>query len=137
MVPTRSADATAVGLLALVTLAGLALWPSLPSEMAIHFDGSGTPDNFVGRPLGVLLAPSIGLATVAFVRLSARVDPTADPRTLDLAVLFLGATIAYVQSFVLAWNLGVRVAPAVVLAPVLLGAGLLAGYAFYREGYLG
>jgi uncharacterized membrane protein len=105
--------------------------------MAIHFGASGTPDNFVDKPLGVLLAPAIGVAALVFVRVAARVDPTADQRVLDVSVLFLGATIAFVQSFVLAWNLGVRVSPAVVVGPVLLGAGVLTVYAFYREGYLG
>ena len=54
-----------------------------------------------------------------------------------MSVLFLGATIAYVQGFVLAWNLGFRLDPLVVIAPVLLGAGLLTVYAFKRDGILG
>jgi uncharacterized membrane protein len=137
MVALRTTDLTAVALLACAALAGLLVWPSLPAEMAVHFGASGEPDNFVNRPLGVLMAPAIGVGALAFVRLSARLDPTADRRTLDVAVVFLGATIAYVQAFVLAWNLGYRVNPLVVVAPVLVGAGLLTAYAFNREGVLG
>jgi uncharacterized membrane protein len=137
MFPFRTVDATAVALLALSALAGLALWPSLPNEMAIHFGASGTPDNFVEKPLGVLLAPVIGVGALAFVRLASRVDPTADRRVLDVSVLFLGATIAFVQSFVLAWNLGVRLNPMVVVVPVLAGALLLTLYAVKRDGLLG
>jgi uncharacterized membrane protein len=137
MVSLRPTDLAAVALLACSALAGLAVWPSLPAEMAIHFGVSGEPDNFVSKPLGVLMAPVIGVGALAFVRFSARVDPTADRRTLDVSVLFLGATIAYVQSFVLAWNLGYRFDPLVAVAPVLLGAGLLVAYAFKRDGIRG
>ena len=133
----QKTDLAATALLVVVTLAGVAVWDSLPAEMAIHFGVSGEPDNFVSKPLGVTLAPAIGLVALAFVRFSARLDPTADQRTLDASVLFLGATIAYVQGFVLAWNLGYRLDPLVVVAPVLVGAGLLTAYAFKRDGILG
>lgn len=133
----RWTDATAAALLVLVTVAGAAVWDSLPAEMAIHFGVSGEPDNFVSKPLGVALAPAIGVVALAFVRFAGRLDPTADRRTLDVSVLFLGATIAYVQGFVLAWNLGHRVDPLAVVAPVLVGAGLLTVYAFKRDGILG
>lgn len=137
MVTTRAVDVVAVALLALSALAGLVVWPSLPAEMAVHFGSSGTPDTFVAKPVGVLLAPTIGVAALGFLRFAARVDPTADARTLDVSVLFLGATIASVQTYLLAWNLGVQVSPFVVVGPVLVGAGLLTVYALYRDGLLG
>lgn len=137
MVSTRTVDAAAVALLVLSAVAGVALWSSLPAEMAVHFSSSGTPDNFVSKPVGVLLAPAIGVVSLGFIRLAARVDPTADARTLDVSVLFLGATIAFVQAYLLAWNLGTRVSPLAVVGPVLVGAGLLTVYALYRDGLLG
>jgi uncharacterized membrane protein len=137
MVTSRTADLTAVGLVFAVLLAGVALWSALPAEMAIHFGASGEPDNFVSKPVGIFLTPAIGLGAVAFVRVSKRLDPTADERTLDLAVLFLGATSAYVHGFVLAWNLGYRVEPLAVVAPVVAGALLLSAYAAKRDGVLG
>lgn len=133
----QKTDLAATALLVLATLAGVAVWDSLPAEMAIHFGTSGEPDNFVSKPLGVALAPAIGLVALAFVRFSSRLDTTADRRTLDVSVLFLGATIAYVQGFVLAWNLGSRVDPLVAIVPVLVGAGLLTVYAVERDGLLG
>jgi uncharacterized membrane protein len=134
---SRTADAVSLALLAGVTLLGVALWPRLPSEMAVHFDASNTPDNYVSKPVGVFLTPAVGVAVAAFTRLSARVDPTADPRTLDAAVAFVGLVVAYVHALVLAWNLGVRYDIGVAVAPVLLGAGGLTVYALHRDGLFG
>jgi uncharacterized membrane protein len=124
-----------LALLAVAALAGLAVWPSLPGELAIHFDASGSPNNYVSKPVGVFLAPAIGVATVAFVRYVPRFDPRpTDERVLDVTVVFLGALIAYVQATVLAWNLGYRFDIAVVLGPVFAATALLVAYAFHREG---
>jgi uncharacterized membrane protein len=133
----RLPDLIALGLLAVAVVLGVVLWPRLPAEMAVHFDASSTPDNFVSRPVGVFLTPLVGVLAVVFVRASSRLDPTADRVTVDVAVVFLGATIAYVHTFILAWNLGFRVNVAVAVGPVLVGAGVLTVYALYREGMFG
>lgn len=124
----------ALGALALAVGAGVALWPRLPAEMAVHFDANGTPDNYASKPVGVLLAPAIGLVAVGVVRYAGRADPTADPRVLAVAVVFVGGLIAYVQGLVLAYNLGHGFSMTVALAPVFVAAAALVGYALYREG---
>ena len=134
--PVRRSDLAAVALLALAGLAGVALWPRLPAEMAVHFDASGTPDNYTPKVVGVFLAPVVGVAAVAFVRVAVRLDPTADHRVVAAAVLFLGGVIAYVQGLVLAFNLGYEYSMAAALAPVFVGTAVLVGYALVREGWL-
>jgi len=44
------------------------VWPRLPAEIAIHFDATSTPDSPVARPVGVLLAPTVGVAAVPLIR---------------------------------------------------------------------
>jgi uncharacterized membrane protein len=131
----RPSDAVALALLVVAAVAGVAVWPSLPAEMAIHFDASGTPDNFVSKPVAVFLTPAIGLGTVVFMRAVAHADPSADQRTLSAAVVFVSGIIAYVHGLVLTYNLGYDYDMTIALVPVFLATAALVGYAFYREGY--
>ncbi|WP_074792389.1 DUF1648 domain-containing protein [Haloferax larsenii] len=107
-----------VAIFAITALAGLALLPRLPSEVAIHFGIGGEPDSFVAAPAGVLLLPGIGLATLAFTRVAGSVGiGTSTPPVFDpLLATFLG----YVQALVLAYNLGVRINVTTALAPALV-----------------
>lgn len=131
----RPSDAIGVVLLLIAGLAGVIVWSSLPAEMAIHFDASGTPDNFVPKSVAVFLTPAIGLGSIVFMRAVAHADPSADQRTLSAAVVFVGGVIAYVQGLVLAYNLGYRYDMTLALVPVFLGTAILVGYAFHREGF--
>lgn len=132
----RPADLLGVALLAAAALAGVVLWPRLPGEMAIHFDASGTPDNYTSKPLGVVLAPAIGVLAVAAMRGAKRIDPGADERTLSVAVVYVAGVIAYVQGLVLAFNLGHAFSMTAALAPVFVGAAVLVAYALVRDGAL-
>lgn len=130
----RSADLAASALLAGSVLAGLLLWGQLPDRMAIHFGAGGAPDSFVAKPLGVVLAPAVGLGGVLVTRYAPdwlRRSHTA-PEVENLAVVFLGAVIAYAQGFVYAWNLGYRLDAAVVAVPVLVAALALVVYSYIR-----
>ncbi len=130
---SRWPDRLAAGLLVGAALAGVALWPRLPAEMAVHVDAGGEPDEFVARPLAVALGPAVGLAGVAVARLAGRADPTADPAVVGAAVLFVGGVVAYVQGLVLAYNLGYAVPMTLALTPVFVAAGAVALYALRRD----
>jgi len=130
---SRWSDLVAVAVLALAAVAGVAVWPRLPAEVAIHFDAAGTPDRYVSKPVGVFLAPAIGLVGVAIVRFAGRSDPTADRRVLSLAVVFVGGLVAYAQGLVLAFNLGWAFSMTAALVPVFVAAAALVGYALYRD----
>lgn len=130
----RTADLVGVALLVAAALAGVALWPRLPAEMAIHFDASGTPDNYASKPVGVFLTPVLGVVAVALMRGTKRIDPSADERTLSVAVVYLAGVIAYVQGLVLAFNLGYAFSMTAALAPVFVGAAVLVAYALARDG---
>ena len=38
------------GLVALVTVVSVALYPQLPERMAVHFGSGGQPDGYLARP---------------------------------------------------------------------------------------
>jgi hypothetical protein len=124
MSPARRYDLAAFGLLALPLLAGLVLWPQLPADLAVHWEGN-TPDTFVSRPAAVFGLFALGAGTIALARLAPDAV-TNTPGSTDAAVLFLGLVFAWVNGLVLVWNLGVRfdvvlgVLPVVALVAVLL-----------------
>lgn len=121
-------DYAGVALLGLVAVAGVALLPSLPDRLAVHF-GTGGPDSFVSPFVGVLLLPAVGVGTVAFLRLvSARPGTNAVSPSYGL---LLAAFLAYVQAVVLAWNLGYPVDVSVAVLPaaaVFVAVSLAANY---------
>jgi uncharacterized membrane protein len=131
----RRMDYLALGLVALSAVVGLAMWPALPEQMAIHFDASSTPDNYVSKTTGVLLGPAIGAGAILFVRAKNRVDPTpADEGLMRWSILFTGVVIAYVQGLVLLWNVGVKFDVVAAVSPVIVGAGLLVAYQYRKPG---
>ena len=116
-------DAASVALIALTAVLGIALWPRLPSRVAIHFSASGVPGNYVSRPIAVFGMPVVMVATVLFLRGVARVDPPTDRRSFDVIVCSTVFLLAVVQSFALAWNLGYRI-PFAVLSLVRVRRGI-------------
>jgi uncharacterized membrane protein len=128
-------DLVASVLLVGVALVGFALWGDLPPEMAIHFDVSGTPDNYVPKPVALLLTPAIGLSAVAFSRYAIGADPSADPLVGAAAVYFVGGVVAYVHALVLAYNLGYGFSIWVALVPVFVASAGLVVWAVSRERF--
>lgn len=107
------ADLAGMAVLFLVALVGVALLPSLPDRFAVHFGVDGA-DSFVSPAVGVVLLPSVGIATVAFVRLVAAASEDDLPTAFGL---LLAVFLAYVQGVVLAWNLGYSVNVTVAVLP--------------------
>lgn len=122
----RQIDATAIGLVTIVTLAGVALWPRLPAELAIHWSG-GAPDSFVAKPLALGGIWGLAVGAVAFIRLA---PPTlgSTPGGPNLSVLFVGGVIAWVQAITIVWNLGYHFTIWLAVVPVLVAAGALVVY---------
>ncbi|MDZ7745516.1 MAG: DUF1648 domain-containing protein [Halobacteriales archaeon] len=123
------------GLLTATALLGVVLWGRLPDPMAIHFSG-GDPNTFVPKPVGVVLAPVIGIGAVLIMQhgpagLSRRYESPAMKRA---SALFAGSVVALAQLYVYAWNLGYRFPTWMLLAPVFAGAAVLIGYRWRTEG---
>ncbi|WP_299266101.1 DUF1648 domain-containing protein [Halorientalis sp.] len=130
-------DAMSGGLALLTALAGLAVYPRLPAEMAIHFSASGQPDTFAPKAVAVAAVPVVMVLTHAVLRWSARVDPPDDPRTMTGITVATMLLLAAVQGLVLAVNLGYAVPFDLVLVGVLAWGTLVAGYGIVREYGLG
>ena len=124
------------GLLTATALLGVVLWGRLPDPMAIHFSGGGDPNTFVPKPVGVVLAPAIGIGAVVLMQhgpagLSRSYESPAMKRA---SALFAGSVVALAQLYVYVWNLGYRVPTWLLLTPVFAGALVLIGYRWRTEG---
>lgn len=130
----RASDLLAYALLGGSVLVGLLLWSALPDQMAVHFGVNDQPDSFVAKPVGIVLAPGVGLAAVLVTRYAPgwATRTYHSPEVERLTVVFVSAVIAYVQGYVYAWNLGYQVPVSLVVVPVLLGAGALVVYTYTR-----
>ena len=127
-------DSLALGISALASLFGIALWPQLPAEVAVHFSGSGTPDNYVPKAVGVALLPAIMLATLLVLNVSTAVDPPSNPQTGPVITVATTAFLGAVHVAVLAWNAGYPVPLDGLLVGSLVFGALLVGYTLWREG---
>jgi uncharacterized membrane protein len=118
-------DAVGIG----ATLAALAVaalsYPHLPETIAIHWNASGTADNYASKAVGLGLF--VGL--VAGLYLLHRFGPALDPlsrsvrstRGYDAFVALVLAFLVSVEMLVVAWNLD--------LVPVVLGSLLCPPFA--------
>ena len=128
-------DGLAAGIVGLSALAGVALWPQLPAQVAIHFSASGTPDNYVSKAVGVVLLPAIMLSTLLILRVALHVAPPSHPRTGPVAVLATTGFLGAVHVLVLAWNVGYPVSLDGLLVGTLVFVAMLVGYTLWRERY--
>jgi uncharacterized membrane protein len=125
MARLRTTDLSGVALAVAAAAVGVVFWRELPAEMAVHFDVGGAPDGYVPKPVAVFALPLLTVALLGFVNLVARYDPPTAPRVLTVSKLWTAALLAYVQTFVVVWNLGYTLSVDLVLAPVLVSAVIL------------
>lgn len=125
MARLRTTDLVGVALAVAAALVGVVFWNELPAEMAVHFDVGGSPDNYVPRVVAVFFLPVLTVVLLGFVNVVARYDPPSVPHVFTVSKLWTAALLAYVQGFVVVWNLGYSLSVDLVLAPVLVSAVVL------------
>lgn len=114
---TRQKTVAAVVVIALLLLGG-ALYSSLPSRMAVHWNAAGTVDGTVAKPVAILLMPAIVVSMSVLFEVT---GSDADDRVVGSVAMLL---LLAVQVMVFLINLGVDV-PIVPIA-LALSFGLVA-----------
>ncbi|KOX93443.1 hypothetical protein AMS69_05820 [Haloarcula rubripromontorii] len=127
------ADIVSGVIIALTALAGVAVWSRLPAEVAIHFSASGRPDNYVSKPVGVVLMPALMIATLVVLKWTFRYDPPDVPHVAATVTVATMAFMGAIHGLVLAWNLGYPVPFDLVLVGSLVWAAFVVGYAVKTE----
>jgi len=129
----RSSRLTALGSLAIVGVgvaASALAWSSLPTDVAIHWNASGTADDTAPRAVGAFLLPALALVMVGLLLAVPRFDPLGENiatfrQYYNGFVLLLTAYLVGIHGVVLAVNLDYAVPISAVIAG---GAGLLFVY---------
>ena len=125
-------DGAALGLIALMLVAGLAVLHRLPARVVVHWNAAGQPNGWSSPALAALLPPLAALAVWALLLLAPVIDPrrrryvqfAPTYRTLRLAVV---AVVAALDGFTLAQALGAHVDVPMVAALVVSLLMLLIG----------
>ncbi len=108
--------------------------PSLPEQVATHWNAAGQPDDTMPRLAGAFLLPAITAGVALLLYVVPRIDPRREAvesfrGPYEWFVVGMVAFLAYVHGMTLAWNLGLRFsftgAMSVPLAGLFLGLGEL------------
>lgn len=104
----------------------------LSGEIAIHFDSSGQPDNYMPLIPGLLLLPGIGILTFVLFQYLPKIDPLGEnyesfEDLFKLLKLLLIGIFTYLQGLIVIWNLGYQYKISLMMAPVIFSAYLLVG----------
>jgi uncharacterized membrane protein len=110
---TKNTAIVLLALIALAFLAGALVYPSLPAQVASHWNAAGEADGAMGKFWGVFLFPFIMLGVFALFLIIPKIDPMKaniesfrkhyDAFWIGMFVFFL-----YIFALTLAWNTGHR-----------------------------
>jgi uncharacterized membrane protein len=133
----RRSVLASVGLIALMFLVGVYLYPLMPERMAIHWGLSGEADGYGSRFMGLFFVPVITLIIFPFMLALPRLDPSGGIEGFrggyDWFVFGFLGYMAYVYGLSLGYNLGWRFDFLRLMAPALgvlfYGIGVLMGRA--------
>lgn len=120
---------TEIALFAIVALAfvtGIALYPSMPSVVATHWNAQGAVNGSMSRVLGVFLFPVILLLVAVIFFVVPRIDPKRGNiekfrKYFDCFAIEIVALLYYIYVLSLVWNLGYQFDFKIAIAPALAG----------------
>ncbi|HEX3722855.1 MAG TPA: DUF1648 domain-containing protein, partial [Nitrolancea sp.] len=62
-------------IIAAMFIAAIAIWPTVPSRIPVHWNASGNVDGYGGKVEGLLLLPAIALGIYLLLLFIPRIDP--------------------------------------------------------------
>lgn len=128
--PLRKPEIIWVALALLSVALAAAVYPSLPAQVATHWNARGQADGYTSKFWGLALLPFISFILVVLFWAIPRIDPWRKNfpsflRYYDALVSLLLAFLLAVQVFLILWNLGRQFNPAPLFA---IGIGCLVYY---------
>lgn len=107
-------------------------YDSLPAEMAIHFDSSDNPDNWVSKPIGAFLSPVLILFISWTVIFSMRFEKDESKRArAEAALPTVAGAVALMllaaHGSIIAFNLGYDISASTVASFIVGGVFIVLG----------
>ena len=121
---TKTMNFLLLGLIAITTLAGVILYPSLPDQIASHWNAAGTVNGYMSKGWGVFLLPLIMAGLFALRLITLKIDPLKKNvesfrKYYDILWVTLFAFLIYIFGLMMAWNLGYRFNFTVTIIPAM------------------
>ncbi|MFB6072978.1 MAG: SdpI family protein [Halobacterium sp.] len=117
---------------ALTALVSVLAYPSMPAEMATHWNASGEVDGTMPRAFALALLPAIAAATLAFFAVIPRVDPRDGYEefrsSYDLLAVATVAFVGYAHVLVVLANASYEFELLAALSPGIGAIYVLGGY---------
>lgn len=112
------------GLVLLTVIASIAAAPSLPDQLATHWDASGTADDSLPKLAVLVGGPLLTAGIVALFEAIPYFDPLGENiekfhDVYDMMAVVTAGFIAYTYALVLAWNLGSEFEITQALSPAI------------------
>lgn len=129
---TKTTNLTLIGILILTFLAGAVAYPSLPAQVASHWNAAGEADGYMSKFWGIFLLPLIMVVVFFLYFLIPKIDPMKKNiesfrKYYNGFWLFVFIFFAYIFFLTLAWNFGYQfnftfaIIPALALLFFLVG----------------
>lgn len=101
----------AVGIIISSFLIGIYFYPQMPAQVASHWDTLGNVNGYMSKFWGIFMIPIISTALFILFNFIPRIDPLGKniqsfKKQFDNFILILIAFMAYIELFVILWNLG-------------------------------
>ena len=104
-------------------IVALVLYPTMPDQIAIHWNINGEADGYGSKLVGLFIFPVIEALIIPFLLVLPRLDPKIEPermiRPYSRFILVFTFYMAYIFGLSVAWNLGYRYDFLRLLTPML------------------
>lgn len=129
---TKNTNITLFVFIVVATGLGIFLYPSLPEQIASHWDSAGMVNGYMSKFWGIFLLPIIMLGIFGLYYIIPKVDPLkrnieSFRKYYNAFWIFLFAFFLYIFILMMAWNLGYRfnfsfaIIPAIAVLFYILG----------------
>jgi uncharacterized membrane protein len=92
-------------------IVSIVTYSRLPEEIAVHFGTSGTPDNYMNKPMGAFLLPVIIIGISFLLWIGVRLEKDENKRrrseaTIGTLMAIISLSMLAIHIFLIAYNLG-------------------------------
>lgn len=123
-----------LGIVAILFVIGIILYPSMPEQMASHWNENGEVNGYMSKFWGVFFTPFISLGLVILFLLIPKIDPLKSNiekfrKYYDKFIVLILLFLVYVYLLIIFWNLGYRFNMTtmifLMIAPLFYYSGIL------------
>jgi len=122
--PTKITNIVLLALIATALILGVFVYPSLPDQVASHWNAAGQANGHMQKFWGVFLVPLLMLVFFVVYAVIPKIDPLSANiesfrKSYNAFWVFMSLFLLYVYALMLAWNFGYRFNFSVAMVPAI------------------